>query len=376
MRVASLFSPSAFVTALTLATIPVTIACSDGVSPPDSSNHQIQLDNTYWTELGLDGHWLSAISETPWGLFAGTLGGGVFRLEPSDGKWVPLGLDHAQIGAIAFVPGSPDRLLVGVKPYADEQTDAAVFASEDGGATWAPSDDGLAVRNDRRFWSYSLAVAPTEPAKVFWGGNASILRSEDGGRHWSFVYGAEDWWGPGIGAMTVAPGGNGRVWAGGMTAIFLPTVIRMDAWGDTVQQLFISPNNENSVYSLALDPRNPDRLLAGMMGGVLYSDDDAETWNLSLVVDDLHGWSTIEILPMPDLENDDYELATRYTVDNTVDPHTNSKDVIVALEFARAGRMGLGAEGDHACATRRRSARKPAKLLLGRSADLKAIPSH
>ena len=290
MRVASLFTLSAFVTALALATIPVTIACSDGVSPPDSSNHQIQLDNTYWTELGLDGHWLSAISETPWGLFAGTLGGGVFRLEPSDGKWVPLGLDHAQIGAIAFVPGSPDRLLVSVKPYADEQTDAAVFASEDGGATWAPSDDGLAVRNDRRFWSYSLAVAPTEPAKVFWGGNASILRSEDGGRHWSFVYGAEDWWGPGIGAMTVAPGGNGRVWAGGMTAIFLPTVIRMDAWGDTVQQLFISPNNENSVYSLALDPRNPDRLLAGMMGGVLYSDDDAETWNLSLVVDDLHGW--------------------------------------------------------------------------------------
>lgn len=258
--------------------MPVVLACN----AQEPLECDVRLPDACWLRLGFDGHWVGSVAETPWGLFAGTDDAGLFRFDEPAGNWVSLGLDHAQISSIVFVPGPPDKLLVGVRPYADEQTDAAVFASEDRGATWAASDGGLAMRNDRRFWAYSLGAAPTQPPKIFMGSSASVSRSDDGGRTWSFVFGDEDLFGPGITAIAIPPATGGRVWAGGTAPVFLAFVVRLEQWGERWEQFFISRNRENAIFALALDPNKADRMWAGVWVGVVRSDDAGETWTYSL----------------------------------------------------------------------------------------------
>ncbi|UCG88183.1 MAG: hypothetical protein JSW71_06465, partial [Gemmatimonadota bacterium] len=242
----------------------------------------VRLDGYCWAQIGLDGDWVGALAQTPWGYFAGTADAGVFRFDSSSSDWMALGLDHAMVSAIQFVPGEPDRLLVGVMPYADEQTEAAVFAAEDAGVTsWIPSDGGLAARNDWRFWAYSLAADPSVPRRVFMGGSAHVLRSDDGGRHWWFSWGEEYLGGLGVNSIVIAPDGS-RIWAGGEASIFLGYVLYSNDSGETWEFYAPTPTRDNAVYSLMLDPYMEDRLWAGVQGGVMRSDDGGETWEYSV----------------------------------------------------------------------------------------------
>lgn len=88
-----------------------------------------------WTSIGPPGQWVTALAHTPWGLLAGTRDGGVFLRDPANGEWRALGLDHAAVSALVVVPGSPDRVLVGMRPRTMERTPAAIFASQDTGRT-------------------------------------------------------------------------------------------------------------------------------------------------------------------------------------------------------------------------------------------------
>ncbi|GIW51493.1 MAG: hypothetical protein KatS3mg081_0848 [Gemmatimonadales bacterium] len=263
------------------------LAVGCGSYVPEPIDCDAVLGGACWSDLGLKGQPVGALAETPWGLFAGTDHNGIFRFDEGARHWIPLGLDHASISSIVFVPGEPDRLFVGVRPYADEQTDAAVFKSEDRGETWTPSDGGLALRSGRRFWAYSLAVLATQPPTLLMGGpGGTVLRSDSGGSVWSFVLGSADWWGPGVTSIVVSPRRAGRVWAGGTAAVFLPYVLRSDDFGETWQQFFISRNVENAVFALSVDPWNPDVLWAGLWGGVARSDDGGRTWAFSLLLPD------------------------------------------------------------------------------------------
>lgn len=253
------------------------------MAPPPGAPHgcDVRLDGYCWAQIGLDGEWVGALAQTPWGYFAGTADAGVFRFDSSSGDWMPLGLDHAMVGAIQFVPGQPDRLLVGVRPYADEQTEAAVFAAEDTRVTsWIPSDGGLAARNDWRFWAYSLAADGGVPQRVFMGGTAQVLRSDDGGRHWWLSWGNEGCWGPGVNSIKVSS--DGGVWVAGESALFSAYVMYSANGGESWEAYFPTPTQDNAVYSLVLDPYTEDRLWAGVQGGVMRSDDGGETWEYSV----------------------------------------------------------------------------------------------
>lgn len=53
----------------------------------------------------LEGGWVTALAETPRGLYVGTGDNRVYRCSPESGKWEALGLDHAAVGAMLFVRG-------------------------------------------------------------------------------------------------------------------------------------------------------------------------------------------------------------------------------------------------------------------------------
>ncbi len=235
-----------------------------------------------WTHLGLEGKWVTALAQTEWGLYAGTHQDGVFLLNSETGKWESLGLDHAIISSILFLPGETKRLLVGVKPFAEEQTDAAVFASEDRGKTWIPWDNGLAARRGNRAWAYSLAMDPGNPERLFMGQSYPILRSEDAGHSWQYIWGNEDIFGMGINSIVVSPKRDGRIWAGGESGLFAGVVLRSDNWGESWKVFVPTPRRDNAVYALAVDQNNPERLWASMQAGVMRSDNGGEAWRYIL----------------------------------------------------------------------------------------------
>ncbi|MDT8370205.1 MAG: sialidase family protein [Longimicrobiales bacterium] len=251
-----------------------------------------QLASGCWTFLGLEDQTITALAETPAGLFAGTRSGGLFRLQPQGNSWDPVGFDDLIVSALLFVPGPTPRLLAGVRPTLQEQRPAPVFASTDGGDTWIPWDGGLAEQfPGRQFGAFSLAMDPGDPERLYMGGSAERLRSTDGGQSWQFINeGGADAFGNGVNSMVVSPHRDGRVWAGGETGGSNPFLLRSEDWGDTWELSFpdgpIGPG-AGLVVDVAADDLDPQRvwMVAGAPGlgvGVFRSDDVGHTWELVL----------------------------------------------------------------------------------------------
>jgi photosystem II stability/assembly factor-like uncharacterized protein len=246
--------------------------------------NSIEPDQDSWESLGLEGQWVLSFAETPWGLFAGTRSTGVYKQNAS--SWEAVGVTESAVAALLFIHNPTERLIAGVHRLANETTPAAAFATTDGGETWVPWDDQLAEMHDSRFWTYSLAEDPTTPGRLFLGSSASILRSDDGGATWRFVFNTADASGPGIHSVAVEHGGA-SVWAGGGSALGVGRIIHSSDTGETWRVLFPAQFAEFPVRAVLVDPLNPNRIWAGMWGtangaSVIWSEDQGETWVPSL----------------------------------------------------------------------------------------------
>jgi photosystem II stability/assembly factor-like uncharacterized protein len=247
----------------------------------------VRLASGCWTFLGLDGKWITALAETPWGLYAGTLDDGVFRLDAT-GRWQGVGLNIARgyISALLYTPTTPPRLLATIGAKRDtagtNDTRGAAYATEDGGRTWKPWDGGLDARLAARgndAWGYALAMDPGNPDRLYMGLSYPIMRSNDGGQSWQYVWGSDDIVGGGIAAILVDPQRTGRVWAVGGTLYLHAAILRSNDWGDSWAFTDPTPTFDNTVLAIALDPAGSGRLLAAAGGGVIASDDSGVSWS-------------------------------------------------------------------------------------------------
>jgi photosystem II stability/assembly factor-like uncharacterized protein len=142
-----------------------------------------------WASLGLDDQEVTALAETPWGLYAGTTSSGVFRYEATTQTWRENGL--AEVGVInelLYVAADPPRLLAAVAPRRGATVEAVVFASKDS-ETWVPSDGGYAAAVGQRAAGSSLAPHPSDPRGVVGGLSGTVIQSPDGGESWRFSFG-------------------------------------------------------------------------------------------------------------------------------------------------------------------------------------------
>ncbi len=241
----------------------------------------------HWVRLGPDGMWVTALAQTDWGLFAGTRNNGVFLYHSETADWEPLGLSSSQVGCMLYLPGDRPKLLVGMVWRGTEPTEAAVFATEDGGETWVPSDGGLASSVGGYFWAHSLGLDPNNADRVYMGGPYSLLRSDDGGSTWEFVYGNSDQIGLGIRSISVSPHADRSVWAGGQSSLGVGPIFRSLDSGASWDVLFPAPRHEVAIEAVLVDHQRQNRVWAGLLGtvdggSVLYSDDRGETWETSL----------------------------------------------------------------------------------------------
>jgi hypothetical protein len=142
-----------------------------------------------WTSLGLDGRTVLALAETPWGLYAGTGGAGVFRYDQTAAMWEPAGLtDQGPINDLLYLSTEPPRLLAAVGPRPGAVVDAVVFASDDG-ETWVPSDGGYASITGEGAAGYSLARTRSGQPELFVAAPGLVMRSTDAAHSWRAVFG-------------------------------------------------------------------------------------------------------------------------------------------------------------------------------------------
>ena len=130
-------------------------------------------------------------------IYAGAVGGGIWRTEDGAQTWTHLteGLPNLAIGDLAISPAEPNTIYAGSGegilslPAIDGM---GVWKSVDRGATWSPLQSTL---DDDRFGPVTrLIVNPTDENQLFVAvnngrrdGMSYILRSDDGGETWQTV---------------------------------------------------------------------------------------------------------------------------------------------------------------------------------------------
>jgi len=139
-------------------------------------------------------------------LYAGTEGG-VFKKTSAEAAWTAMntGLTHTQVFTLAINPSNPLILYAGTR-------DGFVFKTVDGGANWAPSDNGLPTSLPGGLVIGNIAVDPLNPTTLFVGTNAGLFKSTDSGGTWtlsnngiSIQY---------VSAVAVDPTNSSKVYAG------------------------------------------------------------------------------------------------------------------------------------------------------------------
>jgi hypothetical protein len=208
------------------------------------------------------------------GSFPVTLGdlnpGGVFRSDDGGANWSASsdGLLHVNINALAIDSTSPTKMHAG--------TGHGVARSTDGGTIWqttiaAPAASaGLApaIAVDA---VTALAIDPTAPATVY-GGTAAdgVFKSFDGGTNWSLM--STGLANLSINALAIDPLTPSTVYAGTAGGVYRSTNSAAN-W-----RLFSSGIGGQNIRALALNPTSPDTLYAATPNGVYRSINRATNW--------------------------------------------------------------------------------------------------
>jgi photosystem II stability/assembly factor-like uncharacterized protein len=129
----------------------------------------------------------------PAGLFRSADGGASWqhvaglREHPSCPNWQPGG-GGLILHSLVPHPTAAQRLWIGISA-------AGVFYTEDGGATWAPRNQGTRcdfLPEGQRYPEYGQCVhcvvmAPGMPDRLYQQNHCGMYRSEDGGQHWTSI---------------------------------------------------------------------------------------------------------------------------------------------------------------------------------------------
>ncbi|HEV3076086.1 MAG TPA: hypothetical protein VHB47_16825 [Thermoanaerobaculia bacterium] len=193
---------------------------------------------------------------------------GLWRSTDRGATWTAATGDIAQAGlfGIATDPNSPGTLYVfGQNPYLpQEMPKPRLYKSVDRGLTWTQIQGGLASGPSPIFVG-ALAIDPATSV-IYAETGAGIEKSVDGGSTWSVIYQPADPVHSDLGALVLAPGRTGATvyvsHAGGLLT---------SSDGGATWQTITPPGLPGRVKLLAVDPQNPQHLVAAASGGGLWS---------------------------------------------------------------------------------------------------------
>jgi len=244
-------------------------------------------------------------------LYAATGSGGVWRSDDGGQHWMLPGneLVSRPVTWIEVDPGTPSTLWAGV----DNPGNAGLWRSTDRGKNWSP------VRPDKVSFilDQPIAFAPSNPSIIYAPSTNLHYRSADGGKTWeSFRVPDQDAY-----AFAIDPKNPKIIYAGGRgtkhhmrrsidggktwkpvgeglpdssihllaiprerpSTIYVATgfgqLFKSDDSGQTWTQLDLGLQGTDKLFSLDLDPHDPQTLFAGTENGLRRSTDGGQSWS-------------------------------------------------------------------------------------------------
>ena len=243
------------------------------LAQPAAAGHNV------WTRLGLEDREVGCLvlgSEAELYAAAGYDGSveGVWKSSDGGETWqsASSGLPWPAVSALAVDQTRPDTLFaVDRLKYR-----SLLYKSTDGAATWSSLGRGGAR---------SVLVAGTSPSRVYVGLDHEVMSSADGGKSWkeSILY-----FSPGsfdeLSIISLAAGrsDSSTVYAGSDMDYPHESIFESNNAGDSWAQRSDGLPQQQSVYSLAVDPTNPAMVLAASSAGLWRTTNGGSSWTLAL----------------------------------------------------------------------------------------------
>jgi photosystem II stability/assembly factor-like uncharacterized protein len=208
---------------------------------------------------------------------------GVFKTTDNGDHWRLTALSSTMVYALAVDPSRPSFVYAGTRGQ-------GFFISHDGGENWTRSPDTLI--DDKII--YTLAVDPSAPDTIYAGGREAnvsgfstgswgggVFKSDDGGITWRSVNDGlpENW----VYSLVIDPRSAGVLYAGTHSMGVYKSLDGGQTWqsqSDGLISRYHTSIDNLKIRSLAVNPRNPDQLIAGTWGGgsVFETQDGGQTW--------------------------------------------------------------------------------------------------
>src|SRR5262245_11885729 len=230
---------------------------------------------------------------TPGSLFAGAIGGGVFKSTDGGNTWNATNSWFVSpfigVSALVIDPSTPGTLYAGFFAYyevcllCEGRVEAmpagaggpdfpalgdGVFKSTDGGNTWNAASTGL----DFGYSVYALAIDPATPSILYAGTETGVFKSTDGGGTWDAIL-------PGyVAALAIDPISPGTLYAGTPSGVFKSTdgggTWDITGWTAPVDALVIDPGAPATLYAATASCGSD-----GCLNKVFKSTDGGGTWS-------------------------------------------------------------------------------------------------
>lgn len=220
-----------------------------------------------WHDIGPDGGAVTPLAQDPKNskvIYIGTWGAGVYKSRDGGLTWRTMsnGLENLFIQSLAVNPLQPEIIFAGTYR-------SGVYESVNGGQSWVYSGEGL----NRDAIVYALAIDPSQPETIYagtrspgtsapWGGG--VYKSTDGGKTWiNHTYNlGEDW----VYSLAIDPDNPQVVYAACHEAGFYKSTNGGHGW--TAINNGIS---DKAGRAVAIDPTNSQVIYGGTWhGGSVY----------------------------------------------------------------------------------------------------------
>lgn len=230
-----------------------------------------------WSWQGLGGHTVYHLQFHEQLLYAATNNGLFSKLvSAEDTLWNIAGLQGKEI--TDFVVWGEGNLIASVVINA-ENPDATLYRTSNDGSDWSALESNFGGEL-APVTCQALATVPPTYDTLYGRGRYNVAKSTDGGITWNSVFADWDAIGYQADLLEVDARNPHTVWAGGETSIFSPYLLKSSDGGQSWQPMEVPANGDNAVYSLATDPYDVDRVLAGMEGQIIGSDNGGDSWQV------------------------------------------------------------------------------------------------
>jgi len=153
-------------------------------------------------------------------LFAGGVGGGVWKTTDGGANWQPVGenMSNLAVSSLAMDATNHNVIYAGTGEgfyNGDAIRGAGIYKTSDGGVNWAPLAATSPVTTTNFLYVNRLAAHPSSPGTLLAATLTGLFRTSDGGESWTQVINGEVLevqFNPSDGSKATASGNNKQAW--------------------------------------------------------------------------------------------------------------------------------------------------------------------